>query len=88
MQNIELTNLESHKMRCEDFYGHRPERDGAVLVGILVGKYKIKFKKFVINNLRCILNLRSSNWNTNCICIGFDIQAWLFRTMGAAVRSR
>lgn len=60
MKTIELTNLANHKMRCEDLYGHRPERDGAVLVGILVGKHKIKRKKiiiFVMNNLRCIFKV-------------------------------
>lgn len=25
-------------MRCEDLYGHRPERDGPILVGIFIGK--------------------------------------------------
>lgn len=25
-------------MRCEDYYGHRPERDGPILVGIFIGK--------------------------------------------------
>lgn len=34
----EIHDKEYH-MRCEDYYGRRPERDGPVLVGILIGKY-------------------------------------------------
>lgn len=26
------------QMRCEDYYGRRPERDGPILVGIFIGK--------------------------------------------------
>lgn len=26
-----------HTMRCLDYYDHRPERDGALLVGVLAG---------------------------------------------------
>lgn len=34
-----ITIEEKHsEMRCLDKYGNRPERDGALLIGILVGK--------------------------------------------------
>lgn len=26
------------RMRCEDYYGRRPERDGPILVGIFIGE--------------------------------------------------
>ncbi|CAB3363220.1 Hypothetical predicted protein [Cloeon dipterum] len=32
----DLAENESH-MRCLDFYGHQPERDGAILIGVLIG---------------------------------------------------
>lgn len=32
-----LTSLEKWNLRCLDLYGARPERDAAVLVGILIG---------------------------------------------------
>lgn len=31
-------NLKHVVMRCEDYYGRHPERDGRVLVGIFIGK--------------------------------------------------
>lgn len=37
MKNKDLTKLIGHKMRCGDYYGNHPEKDGAVLIGILVG---------------------------------------------------
>lgn len=34
-----LTLTEKHsKLRCSDKYNHRPESDGTILIGILVGK--------------------------------------------------
>lgn len=27
------------QMRCLDYYGRHPERDGPILVGILIGKF-------------------------------------------------
>lgn len=29
---------EKHQMRCLDYYGRHPERDGPILVGILIGE--------------------------------------------------
>lgn len=26
-------------MRCDDYYGRRPERDGPILVGIFIGRH-------------------------------------------------
>lgn len=39
MEGKTLYNLTNDKidMRCLDLYGNRPERDGAVLIGILTG---------------------------------------------------
>lgn len=41
MVGIELHTLKEKdtKLRCSDKYNHRPEGDGAILIGILVGKY-------------------------------------------------
>lgn len=40
MLGIELHKIFdlNHHMRCSDRYGSHPERDGAILIGILVGK--------------------------------------------------
>lgn len=27
------------RMRCSDYYGRRPERDGPILVGVFIGEY-------------------------------------------------
>lgn len=35
---LEITAKNEH-MRCEDFYGRRPERDGPILVGIFIGVF-------------------------------------------------
>lgn len=32
------------RMRCSDYYGNHPERDGPILVGILIGKHFFFFK--------------------------------------------
>lgn len=32
-----LTSLAKRKLRCKDLYGARPERDAAILVGIMIG---------------------------------------------------
>lgn len=39
MVGKELSTLKEHgtKMRCLDAYGHRPEGDGTILVGVLIG---------------------------------------------------
>lgn len=39
MADIPFTNLEDHSLRCLDLYGHRPETDASIVVGILVGRY-------------------------------------------------
>lgn len=40
MKGKSLVELSAKKvqMRCEDYYGRRPERDGPILVGIFIGK--------------------------------------------------
>lgn len=42
MVGIELATLseKKSKLRCMDKYNHRPERDGTILIGILVGKFQ------------------------------------------------
>lgn len=43
-------------MRCEDYYGHRPERDGPILVGIFIGEsYSFSPFYFVFNKLELFL---------------------------------
>lgn len=37
---LELSS-KNEQMRCEDYYGHRPDRDGPILVGIFIGTYPI-----------------------------------------------
>lgn len=41
MHGLSFAEIHDKKyhMRCEDYYGRRPERDGPVLVGIFIGKY-------------------------------------------------
>lgn len=34
-----LTSLAHRKLRCSDLYGARPERDAAILVGVLIGLF-------------------------------------------------
>lgn len=40
MQGLSFAEIHDKKyhMRCEDYYGRRPERDGPVLVGIFIGE--------------------------------------------------
>lgn len=42
MQSKSLLELSAKgvNMRCVDSYGHRPERDGPILVGVFIGKDK------------------------------------------------
>lgn len=37
---LELSS-KSEQMRCADFYGHRPDRDGPILVGIFIGTHPL-----------------------------------------------
>lgn len=48
--------MKSYQMRCEDYYGRRPERDGPILVGIFIGKYflfKSPIAQFLIDKFLC-----------------------------------
>lgn len=51
MVNKDVTKLVGHKLRCSDYYGNRPEKDGAILIGVLVGKIKntFEFVKFILD---------------------------------------
>ncbi|GAB0099529.1 Leucine-rich repeat [Sergentomyia squamirostris] len=37
MRGKKLVDLENTQLRCVDKYGHRPERDGVILMGMLIG---------------------------------------------------
>lgn len=41
MQGLSMESLQkkNYEMRCLDFYGHRPERDGVLLVGVVIGLF-------------------------------------------------
>ncbi|XP_075215736.1 CD180 antigen-like isoform X2 [Lycorma delicatula] len=41
MKGISMEDLEvrQYHMRCLDFYGNRPERDGALLIGVIIGLF-------------------------------------------------
>lgn len=41
MHSLSFAEIHDKKyhMRCEDYYGRQPERDGPVLVGIFIGRY-------------------------------------------------
>lgn len=37
---LELSS-KNEQMRCGDYYGHRPDRDGPILVGIFIGNHPL-----------------------------------------------
>lgn len=41
MKGIQMEDLRvrHYHMRCLDTYGHRPERDGALLIGVVIGLF-------------------------------------------------
>lgn len=55
-------SAKSEQMRCEDYYGHRPERDGPILVGIFIG-----------NSLLSIAYSPVYQDSLHHICISFQI---------------
>lgn len=50
------------QMRCLDYYGRHPERDGPILIGILIGKFQFTAAKSKIN--ANFVNFRTSNWHS------------------------
>lgn len=44
-QLVELSTKGVH-MRCDDTYGHRPERDGPILVGVFIGRQRLFLLSF------------------------------------------
>lgn len=59
-------SLKHVDMRCEDYYGRRPERDGPILVGIFIGESSIfRFifsMAFNIDSGKC-LEMKCPNFN-------------------------
>lgn len=56
MKSRQFAELSSKgvQMRCADYYGHRPERDGPILVGVFIGK-----TFFPLNKVLHLLMLKS-----------------------------
>lgn len=50
-------SLKHVDMRCEDYYGRRPERDGPILVGIFIGESLILRLIFAM-----VFNVDSGNY--------------------------
>lgn len=74
------------QMRCLDFYGRHPERDGPILVGILIGKHAgvHSFTSTLSIHRSCLKPkftqfFRTINWHTDFHGYHITVQARMFR---------
>lgn len=63
------------QMRCLDYYGRHPERDGPILVGILIGKFAVSifsiFSSF--DTVKFLQKKKNEFWNFLGVLIGIPI---------------